>query len=129
MWAAWCRQHLRWRLVCPCAPTSPIHAPHPTPLHPPTNPIQRPGYAVFEPTSTCRTNPQVFVANPNKTRAVVEILFNNKEKLLKYLDDFHNDRGEAPEAPACSCRGGRRTRHGLGSEARQCGAALVAMGA
>ncbi len=35
----------------------------------------------------------MFVANPNKTRAVVEILYNNKEKLLKYLDDFHNDRG------------------------------------
>ena len=38
-------------------------------------------------------SPQVFVANPNKTRAVVEILFNNRDKLLKYLDDFHNDRG------------------------------------
>lgn len=37
--------------------------------------------------------PQVFVANPNKTRPVVDILYNNKEKLLKYLDDFHNDRG------------------------------------
>ena len=37
---------------------------------------------------------QVFVANPNKTRAVVEILYNNRDKLLKYLDDFHNDRGE-----------------------------------
>lgn len=37
---------------------------------------------------------QVFVANPNKTRPVVEILYNNKDKLLKYLDDFHNDRGE-----------------------------------
>jgi hypothetical protein len=36
---------------------------------------------------------QVFVANPNKTRPVVEILYNNREKLLKYLQDFHNDRG------------------------------------
>lgn len=37
---------------------------------------------------------KVFVANPNKTRAVVEILYNNKEKLLKYLDDFHTDRDD-----------------------------------
>ncbi len=36
---------------------------------------------------------QVFVANPNKTKPVIEILYNNKEKLLKYLNDFHNDRG------------------------------------
>lgn len=33
------------------------------------------------------------MANPNKTRPVVDILYNNKDKLLKYLDDFHNDRG------------------------------------
>lgn len=37
---------------------------------------------------------QVFVANPNKTRPVVEILHNNRDKLLKYLDDFHADRGQ-----------------------------------
>ncbi|PSC72997.1 Calcium-binding 39 [Micractinium conductrix] len=37
---------------------------------------------------------KVFVANPNKTRAVVEILYNNRDKLLKYLDDFHNDRDD-----------------------------------
>jgi hypothetical protein len=36
---------------------------------------------------------QVFVANPNKSQPVVEILHNNRDKLLKYLDDFHNDRG------------------------------------
>ena len=33
------------------------------------------------------------MANPSKTRAIVEILVHNKAKLLKYLEDFHNDRG------------------------------------
>ena len=33
------------------------------------------------------------MANPNKSQPVVEILHNNRDKLLKYLDDFHNDRG------------------------------------
>jgi calcium binding protein 39 len=37
---------------------------------------------------------QVFVANPNKPQAIVDILTNNREKLLKYLEDFHTDRGE-----------------------------------
>lgn len=36
------------------------------------------------------------MANPNKTKAVSDILVNNKEKLLKYLEDFHNDRGGCP---------------------------------
>jgi hypothetical protein len=36
----------------------------------------------------------VFVANPNKPQAIVDILTNNREKLLKYLEDFHTDRGE-----------------------------------
>jgi calcium binding protein 39 len=35
---------------------------------------------------------KVFVANPNKTRAIVEVLVNNRDKLLAYLEDFHNDR-------------------------------------
>jgi hypothetical protein len=39
-------------------------------------------------------SPQVFVANPNKPQAIVDILTNNREKLLKYLEDFHTDRGE-----------------------------------
>ncbi len=34
---------------------------------------------------------QVFVANPNKTQAIIDILAGNKEKLLRYLKDFHND--------------------------------------
>lgn len=36
---------------------------------------------------------QVFVANPNKTPEIVEVLSTNKEKLLKYLGDFHTDKG------------------------------------
>jgi calcium binding protein 39 len=35
---------------------------------------------------------KVFVANPNKTKPVMEILQKNKEKLLKFLSEFHNDR-------------------------------------
>mmetsp|Transcript_11561 Transcript_11561/g.34696 ORF Transcript_11561/g.34696 Transcript_11561/m.34696 type:complete len:336 (+) Transcript_11561:410-1417(+) len=34
---------------------------------------------------------KVFVANPNKTRAIIDILAGNKDKLLRYLKDFHND--------------------------------------
>jgi hypothetical protein len=37
---------------------------------------------------------QVFVANPNKTSEIREVLARNKEKLLKYLGDFHTDKGE-----------------------------------
>ncbi|WIA32115.1 hypothetical protein OEZ86_002966 [Tetradesmus obliquus] len=37
---------------------------------------------------------KVFVANPNKPQAIVDILTNNREKLLKYLEDFHTDRDE-----------------------------------
>lgn len=35
---------------------------------------------------------KVFVANPNKTRPVTEVLLSNRDKLLKYLEDFQNDR-------------------------------------
>jgi calcium binding protein 39 len=35
---------------------------------------------------------KVFVANPNKTPGVRDILVKNKEKLVAYLSDFHNDR-------------------------------------
>jgi calcium binding protein 39 len=35
---------------------------------------------------------KIFVANPNKTMPVIDILVNNKEKLLKYLSDFHTDK-------------------------------------
>jgi calcium binding protein 39 len=37
---------------------------------------------------------KVFVANPNKTYPVIEVLLNNKEKLLGYLEKFQSDRGE-----------------------------------
>lgn len=36
---------------------------------------------------------QVFVANPNKPQPIIDILANNREKLLKYLEDFHTDKG------------------------------------
>lgn len=37
---------------------------------------------------------KVFVANPNKTAPIVEILANNRDKLLKYLETFHDDRDD-----------------------------------
>lgn len=37
---------------------------------------------------------KVFVANPNKTQPIVDILAGNKEKLLKYLTDFHTDKSD-----------------------------------
>ncbi|KAK9814446.1 hypothetical protein WJX72_006019 [[Myrmecia] bisecta] len=37
---------------------------------------------------------KVFVANPNKTPGIVDILTGNKEKLLKYLADFHTDKDD-----------------------------------
>ena len=43
------------------------------------------------------------MANPNKTKAVSDILVNNKEKLLKYLEDFHNDRGGCQWKWRCLC--------------------------
>lgn len=36
---------------------------------------------------------KVFVANPNKPESISEILIKNKDKLLKFLSKFHNDRG------------------------------------
>ena len=38
--------------------------------------------------------PQVFVANPNKPRPILEILLRNKDKLVEFLSKFHNDRQE-----------------------------------
>jgi len=34
----------------------------------------------------------VFVANPNKAKAILDILLKNKEKLVTFLSTFHNDR-------------------------------------
>lgn len=35
---------------------------------------------------------KVFVANPHKTRPIVDILIKNQEKLIHFLRNFHNDR-------------------------------------
>ena len=35
---------------------------------------------------------KVFVANPNKTSPVLNILLRNREKLVEFLDKFQNDR-------------------------------------
>lgn len=37
---------------------------------------------------------KVFVANPNKPKAILDILVQNKDKLLKFLGKFHNDRDD-----------------------------------
>ena len=40
---------------------------------------------------------KVFVANPNKAPAVREILYNNRRKLVAYLEDFHSDKDDNAE--------------------------------
>lgn len=35
---------------------------------------------------------KVFVANPSKPKPITDILLKNKEKLIKFLSEFHNDR-------------------------------------
>ena len=42
---------------------------------------------------------QVFVANPNKAKPILDILIKNREKLVTFLSAFHNDR-----QGACSTR-------------------------
>ena len=37
---------------------------------------------------------KVFVANPDKPRAIQEILVRNREKLVEFLTRFHADRSE-----------------------------------
>jgi len=37
---------------------------------------------------------KVFVANPKKPEKILDLLVRNKDKLIQYLSDFHNDRGE-----------------------------------
>lgn len=34
------------------------------------------------------------MANPNKSKAVADILLRNKEKLVEFLNNFHTDRTE-----------------------------------
>ena len=45
---------------------------------------------------------QVFVANPNKTQEITELLQHNKDKLLRYLGDFHTDKGGSPSCQHCT---------------------------
>ena len=37
---------------------------------------------------------QVFVANPDKPRPILEILLRNQDKLIDFLSRFHTDRTE-----------------------------------
>lgn len=37
---------------------------------------------------------KIFVANPNKTKEVLDILLKNKERLVEFLTNFHTDRTE-----------------------------------
>lgn len=39
-------------------------------------------------------NFQVFVANPNKPKPILDILLRNQEKLIEFLTRFHTDRSE-----------------------------------
>jgi len=36
----------------------------------------------------------VFVANPNKSKPILDILLRNQEKLVDFLTKFHTDRSE-----------------------------------
>ena len=35
---------------------------------------------------------KVFVANPNKTKPILDILLKNQDKLVEFLQNFHTDR-------------------------------------
>lgn len=37
---------------------------------------------------------QVFVANPNKPKPILEILLRNQDKLVEFLTRFHTERSE-----------------------------------
>ena len=37
---------------------------------------------------------QVFVANPNKSKPILDILLRNQDKLVDFLTKFHTDRSE-----------------------------------
>ncbi len=80
-----------------CSPAAPCEGPRLRPL----------GAGAGLRASAGRAAAQVFVANPNKTPAIVSILVSNRDKLLKYLGDFHTDKG-ARRAPAGACH---RARH------------------
>ena len=40
---------------------------------------------------------KVFVANPNKPKAILDILLRNQEKLVDFLSKFHTDRLSSDE--------------------------------
>lgn len=40
------------------------------------------------------STPKVFVANPNKTQPVLDILLKNQTKLVEFLSHFQTDRAE-----------------------------------
>lgn len=40
---------------------------------------------------------QIFVANPNKTQPIRDILIKNKAKLVEFLENFHTDRAGCVE--------------------------------
>jgi len=40
---------------------------------------------------------KVFVANPNKPQPILNILVKNKDKLISFLTNFHNDKGNQQE--------------------------------
>lgn len=42
----------------------------------------------------CLLSGQVFVANPNKTQPILDILLKNQTKLIEFLSKFQNDRTE-----------------------------------
>lgn len=42
----------------------------------------------------CSLPSQVFVANPNKTQPVLDILLKNQTKLVEFLSHFQTDRSE-----------------------------------
>jgi calcium binding protein 39 len=35
---------------------------------------------------------KIFIANPNKAKPILDILCKNKEKLITFLGNFHNDK-------------------------------------
>jgi len=37
---------------------------------------------------------KVFVANPNKTKPILDILLKNKDKLIQFLSNFHNEKAD-----------------------------------
>lgn len=45
---------------------------------------------------------KVFVANPNKAKPILDILIKNREKLINFLSNFHNEKGFLKLMLACA---------------------------